>query len=159
MKVRSICLITCALVASSCTKSPRAVYHYDPALPSQASVSEERYPKAPPSGEFLYSESPEVQRAVEEFVENGKAPIIKRPGFLEYPYGESQPIIYCQPLRACDIELQAGEEILGMSLGDKVRWSMNVCFGDAIGQNLATHIKWKFGPHARPGQWGQAVFK
>ncbi|MGH7857182.1 MAG: P-type conjugative transfer protein TrbG, partial [Candidatus Binatia bacterium] len=62
------------------------------------------------------------QEAVKLYTETGEAPIIKGEGFLQYPYGESEPLITCLPLRACDVELEPGEEILNVALGDAERW-------------------------------------
>jgi type IV secretion system protein VirB9 len=33
-----------------------------------------------------------------------------------------QPILTCKPLRVCEIELEAGEEVLDVALGDPLRW-------------------------------------
>ena len=52
----------------------------------------------------------------------GKAPVVRKPGFVVFPYGERQPILYCKPLRICDIELEAGEGVLNIALGDSERW-------------------------------------
>ncbi len=49
-------------------------------------------------------------------------PIMGPNGLLEYPFGEGQPVLTCSPLRACDIQLQAGEVINNVILGDTVRW-------------------------------------
>lgn len=49
-------------------------------------------------------------------------PILGADGLLQFPFGEYQPEITCAPLRACDIELQAGETINNVILGDTVRW-------------------------------------
>mgnify|MGYP000473397064 CR=1 FL=1 len=50
-------------------------------------------------------------------------PVLKADGVVRFPYGEYQPIITCQPLNLCDIELQAGEEIQGIIIGDSVNWN------------------------------------
>lgn len=50
-------------------------------------------------------------------------PILKGDGVVRFPYGEYQPTVICQPLNLCDIELQAGEEIEGVVIGDSVRWN------------------------------------
>jgi len=60
--------------------------------------------------------------ASQEFVKTGLAPVMKGSQSIVYPYGESQPEVLCAPLRACDIELQAGETIFGVALGDTERW-------------------------------------
>lgn len=49
-------------------------------------------------------------------------PIMGADGVLMYPYGQSQPTLTCMPLRACDVQLQAGEVINDVILGDTVRW-------------------------------------
>ena len=36
--------------------------------------------------------------------------MIKQSGSVVYPFDESQPVVKCSPLRACDIELQAGRD-------------------------------------------------
>ena len=49
-------------------------------------------------------------------------PMMGADGLLQYPFGQGQPEVMCAPLRACDIQLQAGEIINNVSLGDTVRW-------------------------------------
>ena len=39
-----------------------------------------------------------------------------------FVYGHSQPTVTCAPLRACAIELEAGERVLATALGDTERW-------------------------------------
>ena len=74
-----------------------------------------------------------------EYLQKGKAPIVRKPGFEIYPFEESEPVMYCQPLRACDVELEEGEEILGIALGDNVRWDVQTIFsGDK--ENLIPHV-------------------
>ena len=78
---------------------------------------------APASGsELLAQDDSELAEAVRQFQETGKAPTVRKPGFVRFPYGERQPILYCKPLRVCDIQLQAGESVLNIALGDSERW-------------------------------------
>lgn len=50
-------------------------------------------------------------------------PQIKREkGITRYPYGDAQVTIRCPILRVCDVELQAGETIMQVLLGDAKRW-------------------------------------
>lgn len=79
-------------------------------------------PAAPPTGTFVFADSPEIQAAVRLYTATGEAPIIKGEGFLQYPYGESEPLVTCLPLRACDVEFEPGEEIRNVALGDSERW-------------------------------------
>ena len=64
----------------------------------------------------------EVVEAVERFKSTGDAAVLARSQTVVFPFGESQPEVRCTPLRACDIELQAGEIVLGVALGDAERW-------------------------------------
>jgi P-type conjugative transfer protein TrbG len=89
--------------------------------------------------EYLYPDSPEIQRAVKEFQQTGRAPIVKDAQFITYPYGQHQPTIYCQPLRACDIELQAGEQVLNVAIGDPIRWTADPAFSGPA-NNLIPHV-------------------
>lgn len=50
-------------------------------------------------------------------------PVLQKDGVVRFPYGEYQPVITCQPLNLCDIELQQGEQIQGVLIGDSVRWN------------------------------------
>jgi type IV secretion system protein VirB9 len=77
-----------------------------------------------PDVEFLEVDSPEMNRAMEEFVESGNAPVVrdKRRGFVRFPYGQSYPLLYCKPLRVCDLQLQPGENVLDVALGDTEFW-------------------------------------
>lgn len=74
---------------------------------------------------LLSVDSPELQHALERYQQTGKAPVIdqrKTAGFVQYPFGLSQPTVYCQPLQLCDIELEPGEEVIDLAAGDQERW-------------------------------------
>ena len=45
-------------------------------------------------------------------------------GKVIFLFGEIQPSIVCSPLQVCDIELQAGEIVRDVLLGDTVRWKV-----------------------------------
>lgn len=69
---------------------------------------------------------------------------------LEWPFGYSQPALTCAPLQACDIELQAGEVIHGVALGDTERWLASpLTSGDA--DHLVPHVV------VKPKEWGLAT--
>ena len=74
------------------------------------------------SVQLLGADDPELAAAIRKFQETGNAPVLREPGFVRFPYGEHQPVLYCKPLRVCDIELEAGEEVLDVALGDTERW-------------------------------------
>ena len=54
---------------------------------------------------------------------NTPKPVLQADGVVRFPYGEYLPVIICQPLNLCDIELQGGEEIQGIVIGDSTRWN------------------------------------
>jgi type IV secretion system protein VirB9 len=43
---------------------------------------------------------------------------------VRFLFGASLPTVICAPLQVCDVELQAGEEVRSVQLGDNVRWSV-----------------------------------
>ena len=75
----------------------------------------------------LGTNSNEAIIAIDESLkwQNGSSPrpILKSDGVVRFPYGEYQPTVTCKPLNLCDIELQAGEDIQGILIGDSVRWN------------------------------------
>src|SRR5947209_11025681 len=94
---------------------------------------------APATGELVGPDDPEIQAAMRAWKAEGRAPIIRRDEFIQYPYGLTEAVVSCQPLRVCDIELEAGEEILQVSLGDGSRWLASPAFsGD--GEGLTPHV-------------------
>ena len=71
-------------------------------------------------------------------------PVLGRDGIVRFPFGEYLPVITCQPLNLCDIELQAGEEIEGIVIADSARWNegdqgIPVVYS-GTGNNLTPHL-------------------
>lgn len=57
---------------------------------------------------------------------NGRGVITKGPdGKVIYLYGQVQPTVVCAPLQVCDIELQPGEAVRNVAIGDTVRWKVD----------------------------------
>ena len=50
-------------------------------------------------------------------------PILSKDGLVLFPFGQYEPKITCQPLQLCDIQLQAGEQVNDIRIGDSVRWN------------------------------------
>ena len=67
------------------------------------------------------------------------APIIRTSEFVQYPYGLTEAIVTCEPLRVCDVELDAGEEIQNVSIGDSSRWLVHPAFSGAR-ETLTPHV-------------------
>ncbi len=58
---------------------------------------------------------------------NGKAdkPAPGPDGSVSFLFGASQPSIVCAVLQVCDVELQAGEQVNSIHLGDTARWTIS----------------------------------
>jgi len=60
-------------------------------------------------------------------------------GKLIFLYGEVQPSVVCSPLQVCDIELQGGEVVRDVLVGDTVRWKVEPATSGAAG-GQAIHL-------------------
>src|SRR5215469_3142259 len=93
--------------------------------PVKAGVEAPKVVAAPPPSrtEVLAALPDEVRDAITAHQQNGKWPVYRRPGYVLYPYGEGpQPLLDCAPLRTTDIQLQPGETITDVAMGDTERW-------------------------------------
>jgi type IV secretion system protein VirB9 len=64
-----------------------------------------------------------VQGAIKERQQDGKWPVYRTAEYTLYPYNqEPEPTVDCAPLRTTDIQLQPGETITDVALGDTERW-------------------------------------
>ncbi len=66
---------------------------------------------------------------------------VEEGAFETFPYGHSQPTVTCAPLRACVIELEAGERILSKIAGDTQRWEIQLAVAGANGQTPLVVVK------------------
>jgi len=60
-------------------------------------------------------------------------------GTIRFLYGQSQPSIVCAVLQVCDVELEPGEQVSSVNVGDAVRWLVEPALsgsGDAAIQHL-----------------------
>ncbi|MGV2168958.1 MULTISPECIES: P-type conjugative transfer protein TrbG [Agrobacterium] len=60
-------------------------------------------------------------------------------GKVIFLYGEIQPSVVCSPLQVCDIELQGGEVVRDVLVGDTVRWKVETATSGAAG-GQAIHL-------------------
>ena len=82
-----------------------------------------------------------IVNAVEEYRRTGEARTIQQSAYVAYPYGHSQPTLTCAPLRACVIELEAGEVVLGLIAGDTERWIIGQTFTGRTGDTPLVVVK------------------
>lgn len=60
-------------------------------------------------------------------------------GKVIFLFGEVQPSVVCSPLEVCDIELQAGEVVRDVLVGDTVRWKVEPATSGTVG-GQAIHL-------------------
>ena len=66
-------------------------------------------------------------------------PFIKEEGKILYTFGVTLPSVICAPLKVCDIELEPGEKIKNVMLGDTTRWQVKPAVSGSE-QGLISHI-------------------
>ncbi len=63
-------------------------------------------------------------------------------GKVIFLFGQTQPSVVCSPLQVCDIELQGGEIVRDVLVGDTVRWKVEpATSGAASGQAIHLIVK------------------
>ena len=82
-----------------------------------------------------------VVAAAREYARTGVARTVEEGAFETFPYGHSQPTVTCAPLRACVIELEAGESILSRIAGDTQRWEIQLAVAGANGHTPLVVVK------------------
>ncbi|MGO9267998.1 MAG: P-type conjugative transfer protein TrbG [Candidatus Binataceae bacterium] len=119
MKYIASSVVFCGLVLSACASQQPAVPRVAVAAPVEAGSA-----PPPPSGAQLLAEQPaQVQTAIKQHEQNSKWPVYKTADYTLYPYAQApEPIIDCAPLRTTDLQLQPGETITDVALGDSERW-------------------------------------
>ena len=110
------------LLGCQTLKRPLALVPIKQPSPELPPLEEDYVILNPGAYERVYDNSPEIKSALKEFAKSGKASIVKRAGFVQFPFGEVQPILNCRPDYGCDIELQAGEEVQAVILGNEPLW-------------------------------------
>src|SRR6266481_4759123 len=73
--------------------------------------------------ELLAQQTSEVRAAYKDHDQNGQWATYKTPRYVLYPFSQGpDPIVDCEPLRTTDLQLQAGETITDVAMGDTERW-------------------------------------
>ena len=63
-------------------------------------------------------------------------PIVGQDGSIEFLFGAEQPSVVCAVMQITDIELERGESVTSVNLGDSVRWQVQ----PAVSGGDVTHI-------------------
>ena len=65
--------------------------------------------------------------------------VIDDSGAARFVYEATVPTVICAPLQLCDIQLQSGEEVKGLHIGDQARWRVDAAVsGEA--PNIVQHV-------------------
>lgn len=144
-RIRSLAMLTAiagsGVILAACAATPPLAPGDDLVRATELTdAAVERTPEASAStAQLVGPDDPDIQAALAAWKAGGQAPIIRKDEFVQYPYGLTEAIVVCQPLRVCDIELETGEEILNVSLGDTGRWLVSPAFsGDR--ETLTPHV-------------------
>ncbi|GMU67576.1 MAG: hypothetical protein AMXMBFR36_38500 [Acidobacteriota bacterium] len=66
-----------------------------------------------------------LERAILDYEKNGTPPpVLVEAGAVRVPYSLRPAVVSCPPLTVCDVELEAGETIAGLAVGDTERWAV-----------------------------------
>jgi len=82
-----------------------------------------------------------VMVAREEYARTGVARTVEEGVSVAFPYGHAQPTLTCAPLRACVIELDAGETVLSRISGDTQRWEIALAPAGVDGRTPLVVVK------------------
>src|SRR5258708_1532757 len=115
--------VTLALLLSACASQQQPPAPPPLKLVAEAPTESSATPP-PPTGAQLLSQQPaEAQAAIKEHQQDGKWPVYRTAEYTIYPYNQKpEPAVDCAPLRTTDIQLQPGETITDVALGDTERW-------------------------------------
>ena len=120
MKSIAMGLMIGGAVLSACSSQP-------PVPPlrfaTEAPVVADTTPATPTGAQLLAQQPAEIQAAIKEHQPNTKWPVYRTAVRVLYPYADgAEPVVDCAPLRTTDLQLQAGETITDVALGDSERW-------------------------------------
>jgi len=137
MKKTLLVPLATAVLALACASSYKPS---DTMVPANLIVKEPIALTVPPgAGDHLGGDAEFAAEALEEFSKTGVAPVLRRPGFVLWPFGEIYPVLYCKPLRVCDIELEAGEVVNSVAFGDTTRWLAELAYS-LVADSAAPHL-------------------
>ncbi len=116
------------LLLTGCTKS---IIHYQPddfINPNKVVVRhvKEKPPKIKIAATYSIGNDPAVVKAYQHFLKTGHTVNIESNGFKTLAYSEHRhPILACAPLHLCVVQLEQGESINNIELGDSAHWAVH----------------------------------
>jgi type IV secretion system protein TrbG len=123
MKYMGAATMTFALVLSACASQNQTSTPPPLKLVTEAPTGSSAPPPPPTGAQLLAQQPSEVQAAIKEHQQEGKWPVYRTAEYTLYPYNQKpEPAVDCAPLHTTDIQLQPGETITDVALGDTERW-------------------------------------
>lgn len=127
MNKSTVSLAVMSFVLAGCSQAVK--YNPDDFVnPNQVVTQKVKVPALPePKVKATYGEGndPLVVKAYEQYTKTGQMKTIHASGWLTYPYSShTKPVIQCQPLRLCVVQLESGEQLNSVNVGDSVRWKI-----------------------------------
>ena len=114
-----------ALMLGACASLQKQQPAEPPPLTLVTHVETQAQPTpVPPTGAELLAQQPtEVREAIKLHATSGRWPMYKTDREVLYAYDQGPaPVVDCEPLRTTDIQLQGGETITDVAMGDTERW-------------------------------------
>jgi type IV secretion system protein VirB9 len=78
---------------------------------------------------------------VREYQRTGRARVLRRSAVWVFPFGHTQPVLACAPLRASVVELEEGETVLGVVAGDTERFAVDLAATGRSGRTPLVVVK------------------
>lgn len=82
---------------------------------------------------------PALDKAYKLYMRTGQAKTINGDGFVQFPYGATQPTVAASPFELTVISLEPGEQVTNVSSGDPQRWSYSMAYSGQ-GKMRQAHI-------------------
>ncbi len=135
------CLLLCCLVLL--LPAPALAEHASEAPQIEAEQSAAPFPPLPDYlSDTPVALTPNETKALElagQWAAKSIAPVRNATGKVLYVHGASLPTIVAAPLNVCDVELQAGETLNEVVVGDSARWLVDVATSGS-GENKTVHL-------------------
>ncbi len=93
------------------------------ALPNQNEYEKLYFPGKNPELTYQEKQAIAIAKRWKDTSATGMKPVQGPDGSISFLYGASQPSIVCAVMQVCDIQLQPGEKVQGLHLGDTARWT------------------------------------
>jgi type IV secretion system protein VirB9 len=123
MKALTAASLTLALALGACATQQKLPAPPPSKLAPDTPAESSSTPPATTGAQLLAQQPAQVQAAMKQHRHDGKFPVYRSAEYTLYPYDHKpEPVVACAPLRTTDLELQAGETITDVALGDSERW-------------------------------------